>query len=279
VLIPTPGHRRTGSSSSRPESSESAMRSNVGTPTATNVPFNPKTATRADPRPETLLRYRRRCAPILLYHSPRASDVIILNGERVRVDSRKPQYLPFTELPPRYEAHKFPRAPEPEPAQEETPTATEVVPVEPPAQPEVAEEGNTSDEQASSSATTAGTPATTAPPSLLRGRSEESLFAIQPISETVTRVGSCESGEIETPPVPRNLRQRASSGDLLANTWRNKFFGLQKSKRPTSAAGPPPAQQSASRPGNTRKTSDFTKMTEEETADVARNMNRMGLLL
>lgn len=54
-----------------------------------------------------LCRFRRRCAPILLASSPRASHVIFHNGARYQVDGRKCKLIPFVERPPRYESHKF----------------------------------------------------------------------------------------------------------------------------------------------------------------------------
>ncbi|KAF2095570.1 hypothetical protein NA57DRAFT_44162, partial [Rhizodiscina lignyota] len=74
--------------------------------------------------PAATMRYRRRCAPILLASSPRASDVIIApqyiphsakkntNDEgtplrRVKVDMRRHRLQSWETLPPKYEVHPF----------------------------------------------------------------------------------------------------------------------------------------------------------------------------
>ena len=54
-----------------------------------------------------LIRYRRRCAPILLATSPRSSDIIIYNGRRVRIDSNRSRLREFSLLPPAYQSHEF----------------------------------------------------------------------------------------------------------------------------------------------------------------------------
>jgi hypothetical protein len=65
--------------------------------------YNPKTAPiRPAPTPDQLIRLRRRCAPILLAKSPRASPIIYDNGKRVQIDMKRLQMSPFVLQPPRY---------------------------------------------------------------------------------------------------------------------------------------------------------------------------------
>jgi hypothetical protein len=68
--------------------------------------FDPKTASaRAPMTYNALCRFRRRCAPILLASSPRASYIIFSDGSRYQIDSRRCQLVPFLTRPPRYDAH------------------------------------------------------------------------------------------------------------------------------------------------------------------------------
>jgi hypothetical protein len=70
--------------------------------------FDPKTAPARPPMTyNALCRFRRRCAPILLASSPRASHVIFTNGNRYQVDGRRHKLVPFVVRPPRYESHGF----------------------------------------------------------------------------------------------------------------------------------------------------------------------------
>lgn len=72
--------------------------------TSASEPFDPKTApSRPPPSPAGRLRYRRRCAPILLSSSPRASDVIFHNNQRLRIDTSTQCLVPFEMSPPRYD--------------------------------------------------------------------------------------------------------------------------------------------------------------------------------
>ncbi|KAF4538056.1 putative ph domain-containing protein [Lasiodiplodia theobromae] len=59
------------------------------------------------PSASSTLRYRRRCAPVLLANSPRASDVLFCDGMRVRVNVKKQIVMEFHESPPHYSAHRF----------------------------------------------------------------------------------------------------------------------------------------------------------------------------
>lgn len=61
------------------------------------------------PSPSQNLRYRRRCAPVLLSSSPHVSDVIFSSGKRMRIDVKKHILVDYTSYPPRYDAHNFPK--------------------------------------------------------------------------------------------------------------------------------------------------------------------------
>jgi hypothetical protein len=61
------------------------------------------------PSPGQNLRYRRRCAPVLLSSSPRVSDIIFSEGKRMRIDVKKHVLVDFKSYPPRYDAHNFPK--------------------------------------------------------------------------------------------------------------------------------------------------------------------------
>jgi hypothetical protein len=64
---------------------------------------NSKSSARQRPLSSTAVaRYRRRCAPILHKSSPRASDIIIHKGRRMRIDAVRERLLPFELLTPRY---------------------------------------------------------------------------------------------------------------------------------------------------------------------------------
>jgi hypothetical protein len=70
--------------------------------------FNPKTAPSRFPSTEAAqLRYRKRCAPILLSGSPRASEIIFYNNRRMRVDFSRNRLIPFEMSPPRYEVGSY----------------------------------------------------------------------------------------------------------------------------------------------------------------------------
>ncbi|TID26714.1 Mitochondrial-processing peptidase subunit beta [Venturia nashicola] len=69
--------------------------------------YDPKTAPeRATMRSNALCRFRRRCAPILLASSPRASPIIFQSGHRYQLDIKRYALVPFDLLPPRYDASK-----------------------------------------------------------------------------------------------------------------------------------------------------------------------------
>ncbi|KAK7538499.1 uncharacterized protein J3D65DRAFT_543393, partial [Phyllosticta citribraziliensis] len=60
-----------------------------------------------DPSPSSLLRYRKRCAPVLMCNSPRASDVVFHGGRRLRINAKRQTVSYYSELPPHYSAHHF----------------------------------------------------------------------------------------------------------------------------------------------------------------------------
>jgi hypothetical protein len=53
------------------------------------------------------LRYRRRCAPVLLASSPRVSDVVFTDGRRMRINVKEHILVNFIAQPPRYDAHSY----------------------------------------------------------------------------------------------------------------------------------------------------------------------------
>lgn len=75
---------------------------------------DPKAAPLVRPSRSQALRYRRRCAPVLLASSPRVSDVVFSGGKRLRINTKEHILVEYTSHPPRYEAHNFKakRAPE-----------------------------------------------------------------------------------------------------------------------------------------------------------------------
>jgi hypothetical protein len=56
------------------------------------------------------LRYRRRCAPVLLASSPRVSDVVFGKGQRFRISVKAHMLVDYTPHPPRYDVHGFTRS-------------------------------------------------------------------------------------------------------------------------------------------------------------------------
>ncbi|EON69540.1 hypothetical protein W97_08800 [Coniosporium apollinis CBS 100218] len=76
--------------------------------TTTQIPsYNPKTAAPRTSSAAQTLRYRRRCCPVLLYHSSRASPVVMRRGVRMRLDRERQLLVEFEEHPPKYDAHGF----------------------------------------------------------------------------------------------------------------------------------------------------------------------------
>ncbi|KAF1934381.1 uncharacterized protein M421DRAFT_415414 [Didymella exigua CBS 183.55] len=67
------------------------------------------------PTPSEALRYRRRCAPVLLSSSPRVSDVVICDGKRMRIHIKERTLVDYTSHPPRYDAHGFKKKRSPKP--------------------------------------------------------------------------------------------------------------------------------------------------------------------
>lgn len=86
-----------------------------------------KAAHRVLPTSHQTLRYRRRCAPVLLSSSPRVSDVVFSAGTRMRISVRERALVEYTFHPPRYDAHQFPRSKRPKEVVEEV----EIPPVRP----------------------------------------------------------------------------------------------------------------------------------------------------
>lgn len=96
---------------SSPSTDSPAARSSESDDAAPSAPqesFNPKTAPpRAQPTQAAQLRYRKRCAPVLLNASPRASEVIFHNNQRVRIDPSRNRLVPFEMAPPLYEVGSY----------------------------------------------------------------------------------------------------------------------------------------------------------------------------
>ena len=68
---------------------------------------DPKNTPAIRATPLQALRFRRRCAPVLLSSSPRVSDVVICDGKRMRIMVKEHTLADYTSHPPRYDAHGF----------------------------------------------------------------------------------------------------------------------------------------------------------------------------
>ena len=75
--------------------------------------FDPKSAPRPQPSASQILRYRRRCAPVLLASSPRVSDVVFTQGKRARINVKEHILTGYNSHPPRYDVHNFPKSKRP----------------------------------------------------------------------------------------------------------------------------------------------------------------------
>lgn len=80
-----------------------------GRPLSSASDADPKNAPVARPSRSQALRYRRRCAPVLLTCSPRVSDVVFSGGRRMRINTKEHILVEYTSHPPRYDAHNFPK--------------------------------------------------------------------------------------------------------------------------------------------------------------------------
>lgn len=58
-------------------------------------------------------RYVRRCAPLLMVDAVRASDIVICNGKRMRINWRAERLEDWRLQPPTYEAHEFDKEEDP----------------------------------------------------------------------------------------------------------------------------------------------------------------------
>lgn len=87
----------------------SSTSSDTSTATATTTSsIQRKPIPRSSPSAAHILRYRKRCAPVLLATSPRNNDVIFHEGARMRINPADHTLVPFVQAPPKYESHKFP---------------------------------------------------------------------------------------------------------------------------------------------------------------------------
>jgi hypothetical protein len=97
-----PSARRTAS-----HSSESDERPSSSATTESSA--DPKCHPPHSHSPSQALRYRRRCAPVLLAESPRVSDVVFSGGKRMRINAKEHILVHLASLPPRYDVHNFPK--------------------------------------------------------------------------------------------------------------------------------------------------------------------------
>jgi hypothetical protein len=74
---------------------------------------DPKLAPTVRPSTAQNLRYRRRCAPVLLASSPRVSEVVFGKGQRFRISVKAHMLVDYTAHPPRYDAHGFSKSKRP----------------------------------------------------------------------------------------------------------------------------------------------------------------------
>ncbi|KAF1913508.1 hypothetical protein BDU57DRAFT_312896 [Ampelomyces quisqualis] len=119
----------------RARSSESDDDSSNTPSSETSEQPHHKHAEHTRPTASQNLRYRRRCAPVLLASSPRVSDVVFSNGKRMRIHVKKHTLVDYTCHPPRYDAHHFPKAKKPLPLKLTPAQATSTAP-EPQSVPE-----------------------------------------------------------------------------------------------------------------------------------------------
>tara|TARA_R110002003_G_scaffold122_1_gene11000 strand:- start:7106 stop:8506 length:1401 start_codon:yes stop_codon:yes gene_type:complete len=140
-----------------------------------------KNADRIRPTDAQILRYRRRCAPVLLASSPRVSDVVFSEGKRMRINIKEHMLVEYTPHPPRYDAHNFPRSKRP--AQIQVTPATKVIPVAIAVQP-------------------------TRPASPMRGLSDDSITSIS-FGEDLAPSASHSADDMSSsgPPSPTGISQ------------------------------------------------------------------------
>jgi hypothetical protein len=90
---------------SRPPNSSEERPSSSASTTSTDpksTPLHRHTAAQ-------VLRYRRRCAPVLFANSSRVSDTLFSGGRRLRINVKEHILVDFTFHPPRYDVHNFPK--------------------------------------------------------------------------------------------------------------------------------------------------------------------------
>jgi hypothetical protein len=97
-----PAARRTASHNSESEERPS-------TSATSDSSADPKYRQPHSQSPSQALRYRRRCAPVLLADSPRVSDIVFSAGKRMRINIKEQILVKLTSLPPRYDVHNFPK--------------------------------------------------------------------------------------------------------------------------------------------------------------------------
>jgi hypothetical protein len=166
-----------------------------------------KNADRIRPSDAQTLRYRRRCAPVLLASSPRVSDVVFSAGQRMRIDVKKHTLVEYTSHPPRYDAHNFPKSKRPSKL---FPIASKVVVEE--AQPE-------------------------RPGSPTRGVSDDSITSIsfgEDLAQSASQSADDEISASSGPPSPARVvkaddasRQLAQMGKRTSETGLNTVVSLE----------------------------------------------------
>ena len=118
--------------SARRVTSQSSESDERPSSSATIDSADPKTRPPHRHTPSQALRYRRRCAPVLLACSPRVSDVVFNGEQRMRINVKEHVLVEYVSHPPRYETHKFSKQKKVLPIIEEAaPTNTVPAPVFP----------------------------------------------------------------------------------------------------------------------------------------------------
>ncbi|EGP88019.1 uncharacterized protein MYCGRDRAFT_71265 [Zymoseptoria tritici IPO323] len=84
-----------------------APSSTLAPPTLRPAAARSTTATTTSSTFSQIARHIKRCMPVLLADSPRASEVTICAGRRVRFNAKKAAYEEWTLSPPSYKAHNF----------------------------------------------------------------------------------------------------------------------------------------------------------------------------
>ncbi|KAF2756550.1 hypothetical protein EJ05DRAFT_67487 [Pseudovirgaria hyperparasitica] len=196
------------------QSSEShprlSLSSNSSTTPSTQSCSSKPTA-RSTPSAAHILRYRKRCAPILLASSPRNSDIIFKDGARMRIIPEESTLIAYEQQPPRYESHQFPLSVK---RISEPPSPTTDVPIE----------------QVQSSTEGSSISPSSRPPHPPRGTSS--------CSTSRDSVASCSvSSAAATPNVERELDLTISASTLEQTSTHDTITSVKKDKTVPSGTG------------------------------------------